>query len=194
MARPGRCRLPREAAHGVAECFYVEPLLQHGIGDASRPWPPPPPKTARSPSTWPKPADDDYQDGPRRGGSRTKMVQRTGTGIAGREHVVLASADSDAFTSLRRRSTSRRDRYRMGRELRRQVPRSSLGNGPRHADRPDPVQLIIESHERPARLADPGPGRADDRHAVRVPARRRGRDGGGRCPAAVHRHHPGDLR
>ena len=37
-------------------------------------------------------------------------------------HVVLASADSEAFTSLRRRPTARADRYRMGRELRRRVP------------------------------------------------------------------------
>jgi uncharacterized protein (DUF2252 family) len=74
------------------------------------------------------------------------MAQRTVTGAPARGHVVLASADSDAFTSLRRRSTSRLDRYRMGKELRRQVPRSSLGDWPRQADRPDPVQLIIESH------------------------------------------------
>jgi uncharacterized protein (DUF2252 family) len=63
------------------------------------------------------------------------------------EHVVLASADSEAFTSLRRRSTSRQDRYRMGRELRRQVPRRSLGDWSAPAGRPDPVQLIIESHQ-----------------------------------------------
>src|SRR5271170_7285574 len=75
------------------------------------------------------------------------MVQRTGTRVAVRGHVVLASADSDAFTSLRRRSTSRQDRYRMGRELRRQVPRHSLGDWSAPAGRPDPVQLIIESHE-----------------------------------------------
>jgi uncharacterized protein (DUF2252 family) len=63
------------------------------------------------------------------------------------EHVVLASADSEAFTSLRRRSTSRQDRYRMGRELRRQVPRRSLGDWSAPPGRPDPVQLIIESHQ-----------------------------------------------
>jgi uncharacterized protein (DUF2252 family) len=63
------------------------------------------------------------------------------------DHVVLASADSEAFTSLRQRSTSRQDRYRMGRELRRQVPRRSLGDWSAPADRPDPVQLIIESHQ-----------------------------------------------
>jgi uncharacterized protein (DUF2252 family) len=61
-------------------------------------------------------------------------------------HVVLASADSEAFTSLRRRSTSRRDRYRLGRDLRRQVPRRSLGEWAVQVGRPDPVQLIIESH------------------------------------------------
>ena len=62
-------------------------------------------------------------------------------------HVVLASADSEAFTSLRRRPTARADRYRMGRELRRQVPRSSLGDWTPPADRPDPVQQIIQSHQ-----------------------------------------------
>jgi hypothetical protein len=38
----------------------------------------------------------------------------------------------------------------MGKQLRRQVPRSSLGDRPQQPDRPDPVQLIIESHEGPA--------------------------------------------
>jgi uncharacterized protein (DUF2252 family) len=63
------------------------------------------------------------------------------------DHVVLASADSEAFTSLRQRSTSRQDRYKMGRELRRQVPRRSLGDWSAPVGRPDPVQLIIESHQ-----------------------------------------------
>jgi hypothetical protein len=41
----------------------------------------------------------------------------------------------------------------MGRELRRRVPRSSLGDWSAPADRPDPVQLITESHRgRLARL------------------------------------------
>jgi uncharacterized protein (DUF2252 family) len=75
------------------------------------------------------------------------MVQRTDVGAARNGHVVLASADSEAFTSLRRRSTSRSERYRMGRELRRQVPRHSLGEWSSSASRPDPVQLIIESHQ-----------------------------------------------
>jgi len=63
-----------------------------------------------------------------------------------RGHVVLASADSEAFTSLRRRSTSRIERYRMGKELRHKVPRRSLGEWSAGPGRPDPVRLIIESH------------------------------------------------
>ena len=74
------------------------------------------------------------------------MVQRTGADGPVRDHVVLASADSEAFASLRRRSTSRLARYRMGRDLRRQVPRRSLGEWMVQVDRPDPVRLIIESH------------------------------------------------
>jgi len=74
------------------------------------------------------------------------MAQPTGTAAPARGHVVLASADSEAFTSLRRRATSRLDRYRMGKELRRQVPRRSLGEWSARAGRLDPVQLIIESH------------------------------------------------
>jgi uncharacterized protein (DUF2252 family) len=62
-------------------------------------------------------------------------------------HVVLASADSDAFTSLSRRPTARADRYRVGRELRQKVSRSSLGDWAPPVGRPDPVQLIMESHE-----------------------------------------------
>src|SRR6476469_3017727 len=62
-------------------------------------------------------------------------------------HVVLASADSEAFTSLSRRPTARADRYRMGRELRQKVSRSSLGEWVPPVGRPDPVQLIMESHE-----------------------------------------------
>jgi hypothetical protein len=55
------------------------------------------------------------------------MAQRVGADGPVRGHVVLASADSEAFTSLRRRSTSRLDRYRMGRDLRRQVPNALTG-------------------------------------------------------------------
>ena len=74
------------------------------------------------------------------------MVQAASPGARTHEHVVLASADSEAFSSLRRRSTSRSDRYRMGKELRQQVPRRALGKWSAPAGRPDPVRLIMESH------------------------------------------------
>ncbi len=66
---------------------------------------------------------------------------------AQRGHTVLASADSEVFTSLSRRPTSRDERYAMGRQLRRTVPRKSLGAWECPADRPDPVALVQESHE-----------------------------------------------
>ncbi|MTD13825.1 DUF2252 domain-containing protein [Nakamurella sp. YIM 132087] len=62
-------------------------------------------------------------------------------------HVVLAEADSESFASLRRRPTSRDDRYRMGRALRHKVSRSELGDWTPPVGRPDPVALIQESHE-----------------------------------------------
>jgi uncharacterized protein (DUF2252 family) len=62
-------------------------------------------------------------------------------------HTVLASADSDVYASVRKRPSSRAERYAMGRALRRDVPRKSLGIWRAADDRPDPVQLIKESHE-----------------------------------------------
>jgi uncharacterized protein (DUF2252 family) len=62
-------------------------------------------------------------------------------------HTVLATAESDAYFSLRRRPTSRAERYRMGRALRERVPRKRLGEWRAPYGRPDPVSLIIESHE-----------------------------------------------
>jgi uncharacterized protein (DUF2252 family) len=66
---------------------------------------------------------------------------------AGNGHVVLAEADSAPYGSLRRRPTSRKERYALGKGLRKKVPRSSLGDWQVRADRPDPVELIRESHE-----------------------------------------------
>lgn len=62
-------------------------------------------------------------------------------------HTVLATAESDAYFSLRRRPTSREERYRMGKALRDRVPRKSLGEWRAPYGRPDPVSLILESHE-----------------------------------------------
>lgn len=62
-------------------------------------------------------------------------------------HVVLADADSQGFVSLRRRPTARAERYQMGRALRHQVHRASLGDWKPPLGRPDPVQQIMDSHE-----------------------------------------------
>jgi uncharacterized protein (DUF2252 family) len=64
----------------------------------------------------------------------------------GRGHRVLATADSEAFTSVRRRATTREERYAMGKALRRDVPRRSLGDWHPSPDRADPVALLEESH------------------------------------------------
>jgi uncharacterized protein (DUF2252 family) len=67
-------------------------------------------------------------------------------------------AEGDAFGSLRKRPTSRRERFAVGRALRKQVPRKSLGRWEAPADRRDPVQLIEESHQ----------GRLDELVPIRV--------------------------
>jgi len=61
--------------------------------------------------------------------------------------VVLADADGAAFTSLRRRPSSRSERRAIGKALRKQVPRSALGSWEQRKGRRDPVALIKESHE-----------------------------------------------
>ncbi|WP_022925125.1 DUF2252 domain-containing protein [Serinicoccus marinus] len=62
-------------------------------------------------------------------------------------HRVLATADSTAYASIHKRPTSRAERYAMGKALRKEVPRKSLGDWTPRAGRPDPVALIQESHE-----------------------------------------------
>ena len=61
-------------------------------------------------------------------------------------HVVLMSADREAYYSLRRRPTSRAERFEIGRQLRRRVPRGSLGDWTPPPGRSDPVELIKRSH------------------------------------------------
>ena len=73
-------------------------------------------------------------------------------------HTVLTGAESDAFTSLRRRPSSRAERFAMGRALRGQVPRKALGRWRPAPGRPDPVALVRISHE----------GRLPDLVAIRV--------------------------
>jgi len=63
------------------------------------------------------------------------------------EHVILAGAESDSYRSLRRRPMSRAERFKLGRSLREQVPRSSMGDWKAPANRPDPVEQIMHSHD-----------------------------------------------
>ena len=63
------------------------------------------------------------------------------------KHTVLSTADSSSYASVRKRPTSREERYAMGKALRKDVPRKSLAQWSAWKDRPDPVALIEESHE-----------------------------------------------
>jgi uncharacterized protein (DUF2252 family) len=70
-----------------------------------------------------------------------------------RGHTVLASTDAAAFASLRHAATPRAERYELGRELRRQVPRSTLADWNEDDRGADPVQQVISGNEgRVARL------------------------------------------
>ena len=57
--------------------------------------------------------------------ARQTPTGRTVNGMSPTGHVVLSQADSSSFASLSAPTSSRKDRYRMGRELRHAVPRSS---------------------------------------------------------------------
>ena len=69
----------------------------------------------------------------------------TGTATSG--HTVLAGADSSAYQSLRQRPVTRAERYALGISLRKRVPRRSLADWTPPSDRPDPIQLIMISHQ-----------------------------------------------
>jgi uncharacterized protein (DUF2252 family) len=73
-------------------------------------------------------------------------------------HTVLAMAEGEAFGSLLQRPTSRRERFAIGKALRKEVPRKALGRWEAPAGRRDPVQLIQESHR----------GRLDELIPIRV--------------------------
>jgi uncharacterized protein (DUF2252 family) len=66
--------------------------------------------------------------------------------VSAHDHTVLPGADSAAYLSLRRKPEGRAERLRMGKALRKRVPRSALGNWRATEARPDPVELIIGSH------------------------------------------------
>jgi uncharacterized protein (DUF2252 family) len=78
--------------------------------------------------------------------------------VEGRPHTVLPGAESESFASLRRRPTSRAERFAMGKGLRKRVSRKALGTWRPAAGRPDPIALVRISHE----------GRLPDLVAIRV--------------------------
>jgi len=57
---------------------------------------------------------------PQREGSKPSLA---------RPHTVLPAVDGQSYTSLRGRPTPRAERYALGKRLRHQVPRSTLGTG-----------------------------------------------------------------
>src|ERR1700760_895044 len=61
-------------------------------------------------------------------------------------HTVLAEADGATYRSLRQRPVTRAERYALGKSLRKRVPRSALAEWSPSPDRPDPIDLINESH------------------------------------------------
>src|ERR1700736_4618907 len=68
-------------------------------------------------------------------------------GSATSGHTVLAEADGSAYQSLRQRPMTRAERYALGKGLRERVPRRSLADWTPPADRPDPIQQIMVSHQ-----------------------------------------------
>jgi uncharacterized protein (DUF2252 family) len=70
-----------------------------------------------------------------------EITARTGS------HVVFPTVDGGSFASLRRRPTPRVERYALGRRLREEVPRSSLGTWEPPIGRPDVVHQVMDSHE-----------------------------------------------
>ena len=109
-------------------------------------------------------------------------------------HVVLPAVDGQSYASLRRRPTPRAERYRLGRQIRREVPRSALGTWTPWPGRPDVVQQVRAAHQ----------GRLDSLIPVRVGRMVASPYGFLRGTAVVmaedvarppgHRHHAGDLR
>lgn len=62
-------------------------------------------------------------------------------------HDILTDTDRLTYESLRRRPRARSERYALGKSLRKQVPRSTLGEWRIGRDDRDPVALVEENHE-----------------------------------------------
>jgi uncharacterized protein (DUF2252 family) len=75
------------------------------------------------------------------------MERRIDAHQPGGMHVVLPAVEGQAYVSLSRRPSSREERYAIGRALRKDVPRSSLGEWTPPDGRHDPVAQIVAAHE-----------------------------------------------
>ena len=62
-------------------------------------------------------------------------------------HAVLPGADDRSYHSVQIRPISRAQRFALGRQLRRQLPRAALGRWQQDKRRPDPIAQIIHSHD-----------------------------------------------
>src|SRR3984957_9802064 len=80
-------------------------------------------------------------------GVTSSNVNGIAAGSATSGHTVLAAADGSAYQSLRQRPMTRAERYALGKGLRERVPRRSLADWTPPADRPDPIQQIMVSHQ-----------------------------------------------
>jgi uncharacterized protein (DUF2252 family) len=78
--------------------------------------------------------------------SARDQPSRGGTG-GRREHVVLPSAEGEAFASLRRRAAPRPERVALGKSLRQSVARTTLAEWSAPPGRRDPVQQIGDAHK-----------------------------------------------
>jgi uncharacterized protein (DUF2252 family) len=84
--------------------------------------------------------------------AHTVVPERVGT------HEVVPTADGTDYASLRRQAVPRRERYLLGKRMRHDTPRSSLGEWKTTTDRPHTLALIDASHR----------GRIDSLVPVRV--------------------------
>ena len=105
-------------------------------------------------------------------------------------HVVLAGADSADYQSLRRRPTSRAERFELGRSLREQVPFSSLGDWKPTKGRPDPIEQIKHSHARGCTRCPARRRRASRRPDALVIQARWTSDGSDACASHGHERPP----
>lgn len=79
------------------------------------------------------------------GGAAEELELELGADHVG--HVVLATAEGAPYASVRSRPIPREQRRTLGKALRQETPRSSLGDWSAPPDRRDPVDQLAEIHE-----------------------------------------------